>query len=181
MSETVHNFPESLKKPILFLGLMGTGKSTIGALLAKKLGIPFYDADCVIEAEEGISIAEIFEKKGEPYFREIEKNTVVGLLNKGACVIAPGGGAIMNPSTAELIWKHSVSVWLNAPIETLVERTSHTRERPLLADGNAQETLSALFEARKAVYQKADIHIDAQASKSKVVRRVIKALEELEQ
>jgi shikimate kinase len=151
-----------LDRPIVLVGLMGAGKTRFGRALAKTLGLKFHDSDAEIEKAAGMSIAEIFEKFGEPYFRDGERRVMERLLGrKGARVISTGGGAIMDPAVAALVWGGTVSIWLRAEIPVLAARVRGNRKRPLLAAGEAEDILAKLAAARDPVYGKADIVIDS--------------------
>ena len=151
----------SLKKPVVMVGLMGAGKTKIGSILAKTLGIPFIDADQEIEKAAGMSVAEIFESEGEPAFRDLERRVIARLLSDEIKVIAPGGGAMMNEQTADLIRKSAISIWLRADLDVLVERTGRNNKRPLLRGGDPREILQGLMDKRHPVYQTADITVDS--------------------
>src|SRR5471032_2829901 len=110
------------KRSVVLVGMMGAGKSSIGRRLSARLGIPFVDADTEIESAAGMTIPEIFEKHGEPYFRAGEARVIARLLDNGPCVLATGGGAVMDASTRELVALKGISVWLNADLEVLVKR-----------------------------------------------------------
>lgn len=150
-----------LAKPVVLVGLMGAGKTRIGGILAKRLGIPFVDADAEIEAAAGMTIAEIFETQGEPAFRDLERRVIARLLSDEIKVVAPGGGAMMNEETAKLILSSSVSIWLRADLDVLVERTGRTSKRPLLRNGDPREILQGLMDKRYPVYATADIAVDS--------------------
>ena len=111
---------------------MGAGKSSIGRRLAGRLGIPFIDADTEIESAAGMTIPEIFEKHGEPYFRAGEARVIARLLDNGPQVLATGGGAVMDPQTRALIGQKGISIWLKADIEVLLKRTKRRNDRPLV-------------------------------------------------
>lgn len=150
-----------LKKPVVMVGLMGAGKTKIGGIMAKTLGLPFVDADAEIEAAAGMSVAEIFETQGEPAFRDLERRVIARLLSDEIKIVAPGGGAMMNEQTAELIRKSAISIWLRADIDVLVERTGRNTKRPLLRNGDPREILQGLMDKRYPVYQTADITVDS--------------------
>lgn len=152
---------QRMRRPIVMIGLMGAGKTRIGMALAKALEIPFYDSDHEIEDAAGMDIPTIFERFGETYFRDGERRVLQRLLDQGLCVVATGGGAVMNAQTAEIIWTRSVCVWLRADLATLVKRTSRTDHRPLLKQGDPGEILGNLIEARYPTYEKADIVVDS--------------------
>ncbi|MCB2082410.1 MAG: shikimate kinase [Hyphomicrobiales bacterium] len=165
------------KKTIVLVGLMGAGKSSVGWRLAKRLEMDFHDIDRVIEEREGLSISEIFEYRGEEYFRKVEKDIIREFLEGEPCVLAPGGGAFMNQTTRRLIKKRGVSIWLNAPFEVLLERVSRKRTRPLLEKGDKAEILRQLYEERSPVYAKADIVVDSDdGPHHRVVSKMLDAL-----
>ncbi|MEO0622940.1 MAG: shikimate kinase [Pseudomonadota bacterium] len=153
--------PGRLKQTIVLIGLMGAGKSSVGLRLAQRLGVGFHDSDAEIEAAAGMRIAEIFERFGEPHFRDGERRVISRLLERPPMVLATGGGAFLNEETRALIAKGAVSVWLKAELPVLVARTSGRTHRPLLNQGNPEEVLAALIEARYPVYALADIAVES--------------------
>ncbi len=157
----MENIRAVLKKPIVMIGLMGAGKTKIGGLLAKSLDLPFVDADHEIERAAGCTIPEIFERDGETTFRDMERRIIARLLSDDVKVIATGGGAVMNEHTAALIWSSSISVWLKADLDILVDRTSRNNKRPLLQNGNPAEILQTLMDKRYPVYGKANIVVES--------------------
>lgn len=151
-----------IERTIVLVGLMGAGKTTIGKRLADKLDLKFIDIDEKIEKQEGMKISKIFSEKGEEYFREVEKNAIAEELNSGEVnVMATGGGAFLNKETRKLIKKNSISVWLRAGIEMILERVSRNSDRPLLAGDNKREVLEKLIEERYPVYAEADLIVDS--------------------
>ncbi|VAW01373.1 Shikimate kinase I [hydrothermal vent metagenome] len=146
-------------KPLVLIGLMGVGKTTVGRRLAKKLDLKFVDADEEIEKAAGLSVQEIFDRFGEDYFRDGERRVIARLMEEERQVIATGGGAFMNKETRALIMSKSTAIWLDADIEILVDRVSRRDTRPLLKNGNPAEILKALAEKRNPVYAKAHIHV----------------------
>ena len=148
-----------IDRPIVLVGLMGVGKSTVGRRLAAMLGTGFIDADDEIERAADRSIAEIFDAHGEPYFREGERRVIARLMEERHGVIATGGGAFVNAETRRLILETAVAVWLDCDIDTLVERTSRRNTRPLLQKGNPREILTGLKDQRGAAYAEAQIHV----------------------
>jgi len=159
------------------IGLMGAGKTKIGGLLAKALGRPFFDSDQVIESRAGMTIPQIFETQGEGAFRALEQRVIADLLAGEQCVIATGGGAVMNPTTAEIIQKQSISIWLKADLNILVERTGRSKHRPLLLNGDPAQILKTLMDQRYPVYAKADITVVSQDLPAEVtLENVLKAL-----
>lgn len=151
---------DKINKPIVFVGMMGSGKSTIGSVFSGRIGIQFYDVDDVIISEQGRSISNIFESEGEPAFREIEKNTILGLLDVGCCLISTGGGAVITPEVLDAIKERSVSIWLKADVDELFKRVAGDVQRPLLQGDNPAEALAELLEKREPYYAQADIHIE---------------------
>jgi shikimate kinase len=139
------------KRSVVLVGMMGAGKSSIGRRLAARLAIPFVDADSEIESAAGMSIPEIFEKHGESYFRGGEARVIARLLDNGPCVLATGGGAVMDPHTRELIGIKGISIWLNADLEVLVKRTKRRNDRPLV------EKIRELMPLREPFYAQSDI------------------------
>lgn len=153
-----------LNKPIVLIGLMGVGKSTIGRRLAGRLGVPFADADHEIEAAAGLPITEIFERFGEPHFRDGERRVIARLIDGRPKVVATGGGAFMNEETRALILKESIAVWIDADIETLAERVSRRDNRPLVKGKDARVVLRQLAEVRNPIYALAPIHVQSQSA-----------------
>lgn len=140
---------------------MGAGKSTVGKRLANALGVDFIDSDNEIAEAAGCSISEIFETYGETMFRDLEKRVLLRLLSQGPCVIATGGGAFMNDAIRSEIKARTLSIWLRADLEVLVERVSRRDTRPLLKTGDKREILQRLMDERYPVYALADITIDS--------------------
>lgn len=142
-------------RSIVLVGMMGAGKSSIGRRLASRLGIPFIDADTEIESAAGMSIPEIFEKHGEPYFRAGEARVIARLLDNGPQVLATGGGSVMDPQTRALIGQKGISIWLKADIDVLLKRTKRRNDRPLV------EKIKDLLPVREPIYAQADIIIQS--------------------
>jgi shikimate kinase len=149
------------ERAIVLVGLMGVGKSTIGRRLAARLGLPFVDADDEIEVAAGMPISEIFERFGEAHFRDGERRVIARLIDGTPKVIATGGGAFVNPETRALILDRATAIWLDADIDTLVERVKRRGHRPLLKDKDPGEVLRALAEVRNPLYAEAHIHIES--------------------
>ena len=167
-----------LRRSIALIGLMGCGKTTVGGRLAGLIGADFRDADAEIVEAAGMSIPEIFEKYGEQEFRDGEKRVIARLMNGDPLVLATGGGAFMAEETRAAIAQAGVSIWLHADLDTLVERTSRRKSRPLLNRGNPREILADLIEARYPVYGQADIRVEspARGAADDVARRALAAL-----
>lgn len=142
-------------RSIVLIGMMGAGKSSIGRRLASRLGIPFIDADTEIESAAGMTIPEIFEKHGEPYFRAGEARVIARLLDNGPQVLATGGGSVMDPQTRALISQKGISIWLKADIDVLLKRTKRRNDRPLV------EKIKDLLPVREPIYAQADIIIQS--------------------
>ena len=151
----------TVTKPIVLVGMMGAGKTSVGRYLAQKLGLPFVDADSEIEAAAQATITEIFEREGEAAFRSGERRVIARLLDGPICVLATGGGAFMTPETRAKIREHAISVWLRADIDLLTRRVGRRRDRPLLNNGNPRETIARLLAVRDPVYAEADLVIDS--------------------
>ena len=166
------------KRPLVLIGLMGAGKSTIGRRLAKQIGWRFVDSDEEIEAAAGCSIADIFTIHGEPIFRDLEKRVIARLLGEAPMVLATGGGAWIQPGVRAIMKEHATSVWLRAELEVLTDRVSKRNHRPLLETGDKREILDKLMQERYPIYEEADVIIDSsQGPHESVVERVIAALE----
>jgi shikimate kinase len=146
-------------KLIVLVGLMASGKTSLGRLLALELGIPFVDADHEIEAAAQLSVSEIFSKHGEGHFRSGERKVIARLLSEGPRVLATGGGAYMNEETRHIIAQRGVSIWLSADLDTLMRRVRRKGNRPLLLTPDPEATMRELIEVRYPVYALADIHV----------------------
>lgn len=166
-------------RPLVLVGLMGAGKSTIGRRLAHKIGWRFVDSDEEIESAAGCSIADIFSVHGEPIFRDLEKRVIARLIGEAPLVLATGGGAWMQPAVREVVGKKATSVWLRAELEVLTDRVSKRNHRPLLETGNKREILNQLMRDRYPIYGLADVVVDSShGPHEQVVERVIAALDE---
>lgn len=164
-------------RPIVLVGLMGAGKSTVGRRLASRLALPFVDADEEIERAAGLSIAEIFERYGEAYFRDGERRVIARLIDGRPKVIATGGGAFINAETRALILARTTAIWLYADIPTLVERVRRRDHRPLLRERDPVEALTDLAAVRNPIYAEAPIHIESRPSPHETtVNAIIAAL-----
>lgn len=166
-----------INKTIALVGLMGCGKSTIGKRLARKLSIPFIDLDEAIEEAAGISVTEIFAKHGEPYFRKLELEAAEKILDGKPSVLATGGGAFINEKIRQLIKEKSISIWINADLETLLERVSRRNNRPLLENGDKERILQELMDKRYPIYAQADITVPtSRGTHDIVVRRIMEEI-----
>jgi shikimate kinase len=165
------------KKPIALVGLMGAGKSTVGRRLAKRLGIPFADADREIEAAAGLSIPEIFQRFGETHFRDGERRVIARLVEGPPQVIATGGGAFANDETRALILERCTAIWLDIELDTLADRVGRRDHRPLLNGRDPHATLAALAKVRNPSYAEAHIAIrGADPKHEATVARILEAL-----
>ena len=150
------------KKTIVLVGIMGAGKSTVGKILADRLGMRFIDADQEIERAAGCTITDFFEKYGEVEFRKGEERVISRILAGEPCVLATGGGAFMSEATRLLIKKIATSVWLRVSFEVLAKRLEKRSDRPLLQTADPQQTLKALIKKRYPIYNDADFIVDAE-------------------
>ena len=180
MTINTENIKQSLQKPIVLIGMMGTGKTHLGKMLAEALGLEFFDSDHVIEERGGLSINEIFELYGEERFRQSEEKAILELLGQGACVIATGGGAPVNPTILKSIKSQAISIWLKSDIEAIYERVKQNKTRPLLNKDNPKQILSDLLAAREDIYAQADITIETQGNNANTaLSEMIEAIEEI--
>jgi shikimate kinase len=166
-----------LDRPLVLVGLMGVGKSTVGRRLARRLGLSFVDSDAEIEDAAGYPAAEIFERFGERDFRDGERRLVARLVEDEVRVIATGGGAYVDPTTRKLLNERAITVWLDAPVDILAERTSRRDTRAQLRNGNPKAVLQKLDEERRPSYSEAHIHVKSgDGAHSDVVEAIIAAL-----
>jgi len=166
-------------RPLVLVGLMGAGKSTVGRRLAKKIGWRFIDSDEEIEAAAGCSISDMFAIHGEPIFRDLEKRVIGRLLKETGIVLATGGGAWMQPEIRAMIKQDATSVWLRAELDILLDRVAKRGHRPLLEQGDKKAILQKLMDERYPVYAEADVIVDSgKGSHDKVVEATVRALEQ---
>ena len=164
-------------RPIVLVGLMGVGKSTVGRRLAQRLRLPFVDADHEIEAAAGMTIAEIFDRFGELYFRDGERRVIARLIDGSPKVIATGGGAFLNEQTRGLILAATTAVWLDAAPAVLAERVGRRDTRPLLRNRDPHQVLSDLAAVRNPVYALAPIHVAShKAPHERTVTAILRAI-----
>jgi shikimate kinase/3-dehydroquinate synthase len=164
-------------RSVVLVGMMGAGKTSVGKRLAARLGLPFVDADVEIESGAQLTISEIFERFGEPYFRDGERKVIARLLNCGPAVLATGGGAFMNPTTRDNIAARGVSIWLKPDFDTLLARVRKKSNRPLLKTADPEQTLRGLLEARAPIYALADFTIESRdGSHDSVVDAILRRL-----
>ena len=161
------------KENLVFLGMMGSGKSSIGSLVAKKLKVEFIDVDKEIEKELGISISKMFETKGEDYFRKYEEKITIRVLKTNSIVVYLGGGAFVNKVIRKEILKNHISFWLNWNDEILLERIKNSKKRPLAFNATENELID-LIKKRSNIYSKALYEIKCdKMSKSEIVKKVL--------
>jgi shikimate kinase len=154
-----HPAAPTLARTVVLVGLMGAGKTSVGRRLAETLGVPFRDSDDEIVAAAGMDIPTIFSALGEPAFREGERKVIARLLTQPPHVLATGGGAFMDPATRRVVAQRAVAVWIDADLDTLVERTGRKDTRPLLRDGDPREILGRLLRERAPAYAEAAIRV----------------------
>ncbi|KGB51809.1 Shikimate kinase [Sphingopyxis sp. LC81] len=174
--------PASIRdRSIVLVGLMGSGKSTIGRRLAQRLGMRFADADDEIERAAGMTISDIFARFGEAHFRDGERRVISRLLGEKPMVLATGGGAFVNEETRALILRDSLCIWLDADIATLVERVGRRSHRPLLRNRDPGEVLRELAAVRNPIYAEAHIRVSsASTPHDHTVRAILEALSKWE-
>ena len=148
-----------IDRPLVLVGMMGVGKSTVGRKLSALLGLGFRDADDEIEEAAQMSVSEIFERFGEDYFRDGERRVIARLLDGGPSVLATGGGAFVQPPTRALILERGIAVWLDSDVATLVERVTRKDTRPLLREGDPAEIVARLKAERETAYAEAPVQV----------------------
>ena len=166
-----------IDRPVVLVGMMGVGKSTVGRKLAQLLDLPFADADDEIEQAAQMSVTEIFDKFGEDYFRDGERRVIARLLDGGPSVLATGGGAFVQPTTRAMILERGIAVWLDSDVATLVERVGRRDTRPLLRDGDPKEIVTRLKAERESAYAEAPIKVTSQTGPhGEAVGRILQEL-----
>lgn len=191
MNETNLSVPATLgeqaraklgRRNVVFVGLMGAGKSAIGRMVAQQLKVSFIDTDVEIERVSRMTIAELFATYGEEEFRALETRVIKRLLRGGPKVISTGGGAFINDNTRRHITRGGISLWLKADLEVLWERVNKRDHRPLLKTENPKATLAALMEKRYPIYAEADLTIESRdVRKEIIVTEVLAAIAGIEQ
>ena len=166
-------------KNIVFLGMMGSGKSTVGNLVSKKLNLNFFDIDNEIENKTKMKIKDIFEKKGETFFRNLEEKMSISVLSKNKGVVSLGGGAFLNKNIQKEILENHLSVWLKWDDTTLIKRIKNSKKRPIASKLNDEE-LKKLIKDRSKVYSKADLKIKCDnLTKGEILDKLIKLNEKI--
>ena len=161
------------KKNLILLGMMGSGKSTIGYLLSKSLDIEFCDIDLIIEKEVGCKIAEIFNREGESSFRKIEEKTSIKILKLKNKVISLGGGAFLNENIRKEVLSNNISFWLDWKKDTLINRIKRNNKRPIVNNSDENE-LKKLISKRVKIYSMADFKIDCEKfSKNEITEKIV--------
>ena len=152
---------QRLKKTVVMVGMMGAGKTAVGTALARLLEVDFLDSDEEIVRAADRSIAEIFERDGEPFFRARETAVLGRLLRGTPCILSTGGGAFLSQTNRAMIHDSGVSVWLRADLDLLWQRVRHKATRPLLRTANPRQTLTEIYHSRVPIYQLADLAVDS--------------------
>lgn len=180
MTCNAQDIKDRLQKPIVFIGMMGTGKTHVGRMLAEKLDLPFQDSDLLIEKKAGAGIPEIFERDGEAKFRSVEASTILELLEQGPQVISTGGGAPANPETLKAIKTGAVSIWIHSSIPDILSRIKSNTNRPLLNQGDPETILKDLLQKRLEFYKQADLHIEnPEGETKKTMEEIMVSLQNL--
>ncbi|MEL7196897.1 MAG: shikimate kinase [Pseudomonadota bacterium] len=170
---------DRIGKPIVLVGLMGVGKSTVGRRLASILERDFVDADEAIEEAAQLTTSEIFEQFGEEYFRDGERRVIARLIDEREGVIATGGGAFVDDETRALILDQAIAVWIDCDIDILVERTARRDTRPLLKNGNPREILTNLYNARFPFYRQAQVRVESRnGAHAETAHAIIEAIDQ---
>lgn len=168
-----------ITRPVVLVGLMGVGKSTVGRRLAGLLQRDFVDADDAIAVAAQRSIPEIFESFGEAHFRDGERRVIARLIDEGHGVIATGGGAFVDPATRAAVLERGIAVWIDCDIDTLVERTARRNTRPLLKNGDPKEILTRLAGERAPFYAEAHIRVVSETGPhADTARAIIEAIDQ---
>lgn len=170
---------KNINKIILLVGLMGSGKTSVGKRLAQKLNLPFVDGDLEIEKASGLSLIDVFKCFGQEEYRNGEMRVMKRLLSGGPCVLASGGGSFVAQSTRDLAKEHALTVWLKADVETLYHRTAGRKQRPFLqgATEKFKEKIENYIKEEYPYYEQADIVVETKEERvENTVNRVLKAI-----
>jgi shikimate kinase len=182
MTDAPHEVPADLldrlgNRSIVFIGLMGAGKTAIGRKVAQALGLPFIDSDHEIETVSRMTIPELFEHYGEPEFRALEERVISRLVKDGPQVLSTGGGAFMNANTRAAVLNDGVSVWLKADLDTLMARVARKPNRPLLQNADPRGVMRKLMDDRYPVYGLANITVQTRdAKREEITAEVIASI-----
>ncbi|KPF91029.1 shikimate kinase [Novosphingobium sp. AAP83] len=182
-SPEIGRIARRIDRPLVLVGMMGVGKTTIGRKLATMLHLPFVDADEEIERAAQMPIPEIFATYGEPYFRDGERRVIARLVGDGQHtdrkVLSTGGGAFVDASTRALVLEKAIAVWLDSDIATLVERVGRKDNRPLLKTGDPHEILTRLRDERQPFYSQAPIHVISTTQPHQITAsRILRAIDQ---
>lgn len=182
MTDAPHEVPADLldrlgNRSIVFIGLMGAGKTAIGRKVAQALGLPFIDSDHEIETVSRMTIPELFEHYGEPEFRALEERVISRLVKDGPQVLSTGGGAFMNANTRAAVAADGVSVWLKADLDTLMARVARKPNRPLLQNADPRGVMKKLMDDRYPIYGLANITVQTRdARREEITAEVIASI-----
>jgi shikimate kinase len=182
-SSEISRIARRIDRPLVLVGMMGVGKTTIGRKLATMLHLPFVDADEEIERAAHMPIPEIFATYGEPYFRDGERRVIARLIGEGRQsdrkVLSTGGGAFVDVSTRALVLEKAIAIWLDSDIATLVERVGRKDNRPLLKTGDPKEILTRLRDERQPYYSQAPIHVISSTQPHQITAsRILRAIDQ---
>jgi len=167
-----------INRPLVLVGMMGVGKSSVGRKLAHHLGLSFADADDAIEEAAQMPVADIFTQFGEAHFRDGERRVIARLLERPDQVIATGGGAFVQPDTRQMILERGIAIWLEADVDTLVERVARNDKRPLLRGGDPREIIARLLADRTPAYAEAPIRVTSgRGPHSDTIADILEALD----
>ena len=167
----------NLKKNLVFLGMMGSGKSSMGLLVSTKLNLKFIDIDNIIEDKMKMNISDIFKENGEKYFRNLEEKITLNMLKTNACVVSLGGGGFINKNIRKEILSNHISIWLDNDLKTLLNRIKFSKKRPLAFNTSDQELIN-LIEKRSKIYSKAKFKINCnKLTKTEIIKKIIKIYE----
>ena len=162
-----------LKENLVFLGMMGSGKTSIGSIVSKKLDLDFFDIDQEIENDFGMKIFKIFDEKGEDFFRTIEEKITLNILKKKKCVISLGGGAFLNKNVKKYVLENHISFWLNWDTKTLISRINNNKKRPIAFKATKNELIE-IIKKRSTIYSKALYRIDCENfTKNEIAEKII--------
>ncbi len=169
---------KTLTKPVVLIGMMGSGKSTVGKKLARKLNLQFYDSDKILEEREALSIVDIHDFMGERYFQQKEEEVIKEIIGYGVVVLSTGGSSFMNENIRDFIIKNTISIWLDSDLDTIHERVSRRNTRPeLMASDNKKELLEKMMKEREPMFKQADIKIESDLEAHHLVGTIIEKLE----
>ncbi len=168
-----------ITKPIVLIGMMGSGKSTVGKKLARKLNLQFYDSDKVLEEREALNIIDIHEFMGAKYFQQIEEEVIKEIIDYGTIILSTGGSSFMNENIRKFIKEKAVSIWLDVDFETIYERVSRRNTRPeLIAAEDKKELLIKMIEERTPIFSQADITIESDLEAHHLVETIAQRLDQ---